>query len=113
MDPAAQAFLFSLLFVVAVSALLYFTYSAGMLDPIIGRITVYMFKGKALAEQKKLQAQGLKAGKDFVPSDLPGNQQAKQAMDDFGETMPPVGETVGNTVGGAVGGTLGGIKKQL
>jgi len=27
---------------------------------------VYLFKAKAMAEKKKLQAQGLKAGDDFV-----------------------------------------------
>ncbi|KAF4632440.1 hypothetical protein G7Y89_g5681 [Cudoniella acicularis] len=51
-------------------------YVSGALDPAIEKIGIMFFKAKATAEAKKLQAQGLKEGEDFVKSDLKGNQQA-------------------------------------
>lgn len=41
-------------------------YVSGALDPVIEKIGIYFFKAKAGAEAKKLQAQGLKEGQDFV-----------------------------------------------
>lgn len=41
-------------------------YTTGNLDPIIERIGMYFFKAQAKAEEKKLQAQGLKEGEDFL-----------------------------------------------
>ncbi|EJT74529.1 hypothetical protein GGTG_08369 [Gaeumannomyces tritici R3-111a-1] len=43
-----------------------YAYNEGYLDPCIQKIGVYLFKAKAMAEKKKLQAQGQKAGRDFV-----------------------------------------------
>jgi uncharacterized protein YdgA (DUF945 family) len=40
-------------------------YQTGALDPVIEQIGSYIFKAKAKAEEKKLQAQGLKEGEDF------------------------------------------------
>ncbi|KAL3420074.1 hypothetical protein PVAG01_08573 [Phlyctema vagabunda] len=55
-------------------------YVSGALDPIIEQIGFYLLKAKGEAEAKKLQAQGLKEGQDFVKGDLPGNQQANDAV---------------------------------
>jgi hypothetical protein len=41
-------------------------YTSGALNPVIEKIGVYFFKAKAKAEEKKLEAQGLKEGEDFV-----------------------------------------------
>lgn len=43
-------------------------YTQGMLDPVIEKIGIYLFKAKAAAEKKKLQAEGMKEGEDFVDS---------------------------------------------
>jgi len=45
-------------------------YSSGALDPVIEQIGIFFFKAKAEAEAKKLQAQGLKEGEDFVKGEL-------------------------------------------
>ena len=45
-------------------------YTTGALDPVIEKIAVLLFKAKAEAEAKKLQAQGLKEGEDFVKGKL-------------------------------------------
>lgn len=41
-------------------------YASGALDPLIEQLGVLFFKAKAEAEVKKLQAQGLQEGQDFV-----------------------------------------------
>jgi hypothetical protein len=41
-------------------------YQTGALDPIIEKIGVYYFKGEAKAEEKKMEAQGMKEGEDFL-----------------------------------------------
>lgn len=41
-------------------------YFSGALDPLIQQLGVLFFKAKAEAEVKKLQAQGLQEGEDFV-----------------------------------------------
>ena len=46
-------------------------YMSGALDQVIEKIGVYLFKAKAKAEEKKLQAQGLKEGEDFFKGELP------------------------------------------
>jgi len=66
MDSTTQAILISLFIVSVIAAGLYFSYEQGYLDPVIEKIGVYMFKAKAAAEKKKLQAQGMKAGEDFL-----------------------------------------------
>ncbi|KAH8880043.1 hypothetical protein GQ53DRAFT_849155 [Thozetella sp. PMI_491] len=93
MDSTASSVLVSLLVVLAIVAGTYFAYEQGYLDPIIEKIGVYMFKAKAAAEAKKLQAQGLKSGEDFVGSQLKGNQQAEDVKQGLG--------------------AVGGLKKQL
>jgi len=45
-------------------------YTTGALDPVIEKVAVLLFKAKAEAEAKKLQAQGLKEGEDFVKGKL-------------------------------------------
>ncbi|KAL8371917.1 hypothetical protein RB595_001630 [Gaeumannomyces hyphopodioides] len=59
-------------------------YNEGYLDPYIQKISVYLFKAKAMAEKKKLQAQGQKAGRGFVDSQLNGAQQADQVKAGLG-----------------------------
>ncbi|KAL2065527.1 hypothetical protein VTL71DRAFT_3197 [Oculimacula yallundae] len=67
-------------------------YTTGALDPLIQQIGIMLFKAKAEAERKKLQAQGLKEGQDFVGDQLKGNQQATE-------------------VASGLGGSIGGLKK--
>lgn len=62
-------------------------YNTGALDPIIEKIGMIFFKAEAKAEEKKLEAQGLKEGQDFFKGELKGNQQAgdlKQGLGDLG-----------------------------
>jgi len=49
-------------------------YMSGILDSVIEMIGVYLFKAKAKVEEKKLQAQGMKEGEDFMKGELKGNQ---------------------------------------
>ncbi|EXF81201.1 hypothetical protein CPAR01_16422 [Colletotrichum paranaense] len=70
-----------------------FAYQQGMLDPLIEQVGIMMFKAKAEAEKKKMQAQGMKAGQDFVDDQLKGNKQAADVADGIG--------------------SIGGLKKQL
>ena len=58
--------LISLLTVLVVMAAGWFAYDQGYLDPVIEKIGVYMFKAKAKAQEKKMQAEGLKRGEDFL-----------------------------------------------
>jgi len=44
-------------------------YATGAADPVIQEIGIWFFKAKAEAEAKKLQAQGLKEGQDFLKSE--------------------------------------------
>ncbi|WYZ45403.1 hypothetical protein EsH8_VIII_000719 [Colletotrichum jinshuiense] len=88
-----QSLLISLAIVVAVFAGSFFAYQQGMLDPIIEQVGIMLFKAKAEAEKKKLQAQGMKAGQDFVDDQLKGNKQAADVADGIG--------------------SFGGLKKQL
>lgn len=41
-------------------------YVTGTLDPVIEKIGVMFFKAEAKAEEKKLEAEGLKEGEDFL-----------------------------------------------
>jgi len=59
-------------------------YTQGMLDPIIEKIGVMLFKAKAEAEKKKLQAQGMKEGQDFLDSELKGNKEANDVAEGIG-----------------------------
>jgi len=61
-----QSFLISLLVVLSIIGGAYWAYQQGYADPLIEQIGVYLFKAKAMAEKKRLQAQGMKAGEDFV-----------------------------------------------
>lgn len=46
-------------------------YTTGALDPVIEQMGIMVFKAKAEAEKKKLQAQGMKEGEDFVGGKFP------------------------------------------
>ena len=46
-------------------------YTTGALNPVIEKIGVMLFKAEAKAEEKKLEAQGLKEGEDFFAGKLP------------------------------------------
>lgn len=56
----------SLLIVLALTAGGYFAYQQGYLDPLIEKVGVLVFKAKAVAEAKEMQAKGMKTGEDFV-----------------------------------------------
>ena len=58
--------LISLITIIAVMVAGWFAYDQGYLDPVIEKIGEYMFKAKAKAEEKKMEAEGLKRGEDFV-----------------------------------------------
>ena len=45
-------------------------YTTGALNPVIEKIGVMFFKAEAKAEEKKLEAQGLKEGEDFFAGKL-------------------------------------------
>ena len=45
-------------------------YMSGALNPVIEKIGAYLFKAEAKAEEKKLEAQGLKEGEDFFAGKL-------------------------------------------
>ena len=45
-------------------------YVSGAMDPVVEQIGIYFFKAKAQAEAKKLQAQGLKEGEDFIKGEF-------------------------------------------
>lgn len=45
-------------------------YSTGALDPVIEKIGIMVFKAEAKAEEKKLEAQGLKEGEDFLEGEF-------------------------------------------
>lgn len=85
MDSTLQSVLISLVVVCVCIAAGYVAYEQGMLDPIIEQVgyvsrcrvptfqeltffafSVMMFKAKANAERQKYQAQGEKAGEDFL-----------------------------------------------
>ncbi|KAE8443722.1 hypothetical protein EG329_001402 [Mollisiaceae sp. DMI_Dod_QoI] len=59
-------------------------YTTGVLDPIIEKIGVMFFKAEAKAEEKKLQAEGMKEGEDFLTSQLKGNQHADDVKEGIG-----------------------------
>jgi len=60
------------------------TYSTGAFAPIIGVVAKYIFKAKAEAETKALEAQGKKEGDDFFKGELDGSQQAADVGAKFG-----------------------------
>lgn len=45
-------------------------YQTGALDPVIEDIGIMFFKAKAKAEEKKMEAQGMKEGEDFLSSKM-------------------------------------------
>ncbi|PMD25794.1 hypothetical protein NA56DRAFT_642063 [Hyaloscypha hepaticicola] len=62
-----------------------FAYQTGALDPIIEKIGVYFFKAEAKAEEKKMEAQGMKEGEDFLKSEISGNQKADMLNENIGD----------------------------
>ena len=62
----ANAYLIISAIVAIIAVALSAAYTTGALDPVIEQIGIFLFKAKAEAEAKKLQAQGLKEGEDFV-----------------------------------------------
>ncbi|KAK6065849.1 hypothetical protein SCUP234_02651 [Seiridium cupressi] len=77
---AWQSILVSLVIVSILVAGSFVAYEQGLFDPLIEKVGVLMFKAKAEAEKEKYQAQGLKAGEDFVDSQLKGNKQAEDVI---------------------------------
>ncbi|KAJ5040543.1 uncharacterized protein L3040_006196 [Drepanopeziza brunnea f. sp. 'multigermtubi'] len=59
-------------------------YMSGVLDPVAQEMGIWLFKAKAEAEKKKLQAQCMKEGENFVSDNLKGNQQATEVAESFG-----------------------------
>jgi transposase len=60
-------YLFIIPIVVAIIAVAFgIAYQTGALNPIFEKIGVYYFKAEAKAEEKKMEAQGLKDGEDFL-----------------------------------------------
>jgi hypothetical protein len=46
-------------------------YQTGTLDPVIEKIGIMLFKAKAKAEEKKMEAEGMREGEDFLASMFP------------------------------------------
>jgi len=92
-STTTYSILTSLLIALALTAGGYFAYQQGLLDPLIEKVGVLVFKAKAKAEEKEMQAEGMKAGEDFVGSQLRGNEQADEVKEGLG--------------------SLGGLKKNL
>lgn len=65
-QTTTYSLLVSLLTGIALSAGGYFAYQQGYLDPLIEKVGTLVFKAKAKAEAKEMQAEGLAAGTDFV-----------------------------------------------
>ncbi|KAF8851183.1 hypothetical protein BDZ45DRAFT_679302 [Acephala macrosclerotiorum] len=59
-------------------------YTTGALDPVIEKIGVLLFKAKAKAEEKAMEAKGKKEGEDFLASQLKGNKQANDVKEGIG-----------------------------
>lgn len=87
-STATSSILVSLVIVIAALALAAagsaYAYNQGYFDPLIERVGVFLFRAKASAEAKELQARGMKAGEDFVSSQLKGNQQAEDVKKGLG-----------------------------
>ena len=66
-----NAFLIVSAVIAIIAVALGVAYMSGALDPVIKRIGIYLFKAEAKAEEKKLQAQGLKEGENFLKGELP------------------------------------------
>ncbi|GKT48527.1 uncharacterized protein ColSpa_08708 [Colletotrichum spaethianum] len=121
-NSTAQSLLISLAIVVAVFVGGFFAYQQGMLDPVIEQIGIMVFKAKAEAEKKKRQAQGMKAGQDFVdgernhsPAFLPSltwHSRGSESphADDLADQLK--GNKQAADVAGGIG-SIGGLKKQL
>ncbi|KAN0106120.1 hypothetical protein V8E51_008996 [Hyaloscypha variabilis] len=60
-------------------------YQTGALDPIIEKIGVYYFKAEAKAEEKKMEAQGMTEGEDFLKGEISGNQKADMLNKNLGD----------------------------
>jgi len=60
-------------------------YQTGALDPIIEKIGVYYFKAEGKAEEKKMEAQGMKEGEDFLKGEISGNQKADMLNENLGD----------------------------
>jgi uncharacterized ion transporter superfamily protein YfcC len=56
--------------IITIIAILTIAYTVGALDPVIKQIGTMLFKMKAKAEEKKLQAQGMKEGEDFLAGQI-------------------------------------------
>lgn len=61
-----NAYLIASVVIAVIAIALGAAYTTGALNPLIEKLGVYYFKMKAEAETKKLQAQGMKEGQDFV-----------------------------------------------
>ncbi|KUJ14190.1 uncharacterized protein LY89DRAFT_784181 [Mollisia scopiformis] len=59
-------------------------YTTGALDPIIEKIGVMLFKAEAKAEEKKMEAEGMKEGEDFLAGQLKGNVRADDVKQGIG-----------------------------
>ncbi|RDW74112.1 hypothetical protein BP5796_07554 [Coleophoma crateriformis] len=67
-------------------------YMTGAADPYMEKVAIWVAKAKGVAEAKKLQAQGLKEGQDFVKGELAGNQQASAIADEGLGALGGVGD---------------------
>ncbi|KAF3767393.1 hypothetical protein M406DRAFT_355560 [Cryphonectria parasitica EP155] len=73
-------YLVALLTVAVLMAASVYAYNEGYMDPLIEKFGVYFMKAEAEAEAKKMEAEGLKRGEDFLDSELKGNQQADEIV---------------------------------
>lgn len=68
-STAATSSIIIAIVVAVIAVALGAAYTQGMLDPVIEKIGILIFKAKAEAEKKELQAKGMKEGEDFLDSE--------------------------------------------
>ena len=86
------SFLSAIFIVLAlIAAVITAAYYGGVLDDLLAPFVVYLFKAKAKGELRALQAQGQKAGVDFMK----GNYAFAANLDDDGRS-PPLGQLTGD-----------------
>ncbi|KAI9799511.1 MAG: hypothetical protein M1833_004033 [Piccolia ochrophora] len=83
----ANAYLIVSIVVAVLSVAVAGAYFGGYLDadsPWVKPLAKYYFKTKAKAQEKAMQAKGLKEGQDFMKDQLEGNKQAADVQKGLG-----------------------------
>ena len=109
-----KAFLIVSAIIALIAVALGGAYISGALDKVIELVGIYLFKAKAKAEEKKLEAQGLKEGEDFFKGESHLEQVCCYLV--YVLTFIGIGELKGNQQANEVKeglGGIGGLKKNF